>query len=85
MPITNSISTGIALLSWGAEDGKNGTKEPIMLGDCFPLDSQSFEQFKLSGGNGGSWKTADDSPHVRENGKAAIQTFRSSLWARTFE
>ena len=49
VPITNRISTGIALMRWGAEDGKQGSKESIMLGDCYPMDSQSFEQFKLSG------------------------------------
>ena len=39
----------MALCRWGAEDGKNGTKEAIVLNDCFPLDSNSFAQYRLSG------------------------------------
>ena len=48
-PITNRVANGIALVSWGAEDGRNGTKDSIMLGDCFPMDSRNFDQHKLSG------------------------------------
>ena len=49
VPISNRIASGIALVSWGAEGGKNGTNDSIMLGDCYPLDTRSFEQFKLIG------------------------------------
>ena len=49
VPLTNRITAGIALVSWGAEDGKTGTKESIMLGDCYPLDTRSFDHFRLSG------------------------------------
>ena len=47
-PISNRIPNGMALCRWGSEDGGNGTKEAIGLNDCFPLDSHSFEQYRLS-------------------------------------
>ena len=49
VPLSNRIASGMALVRWGAEDGRTGVKEAILLGDCYPLDSQSFEQFRLSG------------------------------------
>ena len=42
VPISNRISSGVDLVSWGAEDGKLGTKDSVMLGDCFPMDTRSF-------------------------------------------
>ena len=50
VPITNRIASGMALFSWGADDGKTGPKDAIILGDCYPLDTRSFEQYKISGG-----------------------------------
>ena len=38
------------MAQWGAEDGRNGTKESIMMNDCFPCDSASFGTFNVSGG-----------------------------------
>ena len=49
VPITNRIASGMALINWGAEDGVHGSKDAIMLGDCYPLDSQNFESFRISG------------------------------------
>ena len=49
VPISNRISTGIALVSWGADDGKNGAEDSIMLGDFSPMDTRGFEQHKVSG------------------------------------
>ena len=48
-PLTNRITAGIALASWGSEDGKTGSKESITMGDCYPRDTRSFDQFRLSG------------------------------------
>ena len=47
-PFTNRLVTGVALASWGAEDGQLGQKDAILLNDCFPLDSQAFYRFKLA-------------------------------------
>ena len=33
----------------GAEDGETGLRREITLGDSFPIDSQSFGQFRLTG------------------------------------
>ena len=49
MPLNNRLTNGIDMEQWGAEDGLNGTKESIMLNDCFPCDSATFETFKVSG------------------------------------
>ena len=35
-------------MSWGAEDGRIGHKNAILLNDCFPLDSAAFDKFKLT-------------------------------------
>lgn len=51
VPLANRITSFMALRSWGAEGGKTGPEESIMLGDCFPMDTRSFEQFRVSGGN----------------------------------
>ena len=47
IPFTNRLISGIALVSWGAEDGRTGHKDAILLNGCFPLDSQAFDKFKL--------------------------------------
>ena len=46
VPISNRISTGIALVSWGAEEGTNGTKDSIINGDCFPMDTGDLDNIK---------------------------------------
>ena len=51
VPRTNRIATGMALGRWGAEGGKYGSEEAIMIGVCFPLDSQSCGQFRHIGDN----------------------------------
>ena len=48
-PIDNRIASDISLARWGSEDGRNGRKDAIALGDCPPLDSQAFGQFRLIG------------------------------------
>ena len=48
-PITSHIATGMALVTWGAEGGKNGSIDSILLGDCFPTNTRSCEQFRLCG------------------------------------
>ena len=42
--------TRIALASRGAEDGRIGQKDTILLNDCYPLDPNTFDEFKLAGG-----------------------------------
>ena len=49
VPINNRIASGMDLVSWGAEDGHTGAKESITLGDCYPMDSRGFEQYRVSG------------------------------------
>ena len=39
----------MALSNWGEEDGVHGSKDSIMLGDCYLLGSQIFGKFKVSG------------------------------------
>ena len=46
--MTNRLINGVALVSWGAEDGQLGHKDSILLNGCFPLDSQAFDRFKLT-------------------------------------
>ena len=48
-PIRNRIASGMALVNWGAEDGVRASKASIMIGDCYPLGSHSFESFRVSG------------------------------------
>ena len=48
VPLTNRSINGIALLSWGAEDGRVGRKNTILPNDCFHLDSAAFGKFKLT-------------------------------------
>ena len=45
----NKIASGIALMRWGDEDGRNGSDESIKLGDCPRLDPQAFGQFVMNG------------------------------------
>ena len=45
--MNNRIVNGMALNSWGADDGRTGHKDAILLNDCYPLDSLSFGRFKL--------------------------------------
>ena len=47
VPLNNRIVNGMALNSWGADDGCKGQKDAILLNDCFPLDSLNFDRFKL--------------------------------------
>ena len=48
-PLTNRLIDGIALASWGAEDGQAGQKDATLFSDCFPLDSSACDKFKLVG------------------------------------
>ena len=48
MPTTNRLINGTVLLSWGADGGRVGRKDAILLGDCSPLDSITFDNFKLA-------------------------------------
>ena len=34
-------------MSWGAEDGRVGQKDSILLNERYPLDSGAFDKFKL--------------------------------------
>ena len=49
-PLNNRLIDGMALVSWGAEDGRIGKKDAILLNDCYPLDSSAFDRFKVIGG-----------------------------------
>ena len=49
-PLTNRLADGIALASWGAEAGRVGRRDAILLNGCYPLDSGSFYKFKITDG-----------------------------------
>ena len=40
VPPMNRITSGMDLSRWGAEDGRNGTKDAIVIGDCYPMDTR---------------------------------------------
>lgn len=48
IPLANRSVGGIALVSLGDEDGRIGNNGAILLNDCYPLDSGSFDKFKLA-------------------------------------
>ena len=82
VPLNNKLTNGIAMAQWGAEDGHIGAKEAIMLNDCFPCDSTTFETLKVSGDK---IEERGQSPHtVHMFTKAARQQSRlfSAVYGR---